>query len=111
MLSGTTPNVAASYQFYEAGNTWAGVADVTGSAGTTYWFGLRSNAFFMGTMDIQSPNMAQFTTFQSEGVDSTQSWQARGVHQVNTAYDGIQFKHGGAGNISLIATCYGYRKQ
>ena len=110
MLLGTTPATTAVYSYYEAGNTWAGAADVGGSGAGGAWFAMRSNAFFMGTFEIQSPFLAQYSTFQSEGVDSTQSWESRGYHAANTSYDGIKF-FCTAGNISMTVASYGYRKQ
>lgn len=109
MLSGTTPNTAASYASYESGNTWAGVADNT-SFGTTAtaWFAVRSDSFFFSTMTLYSPNLAIYTSFSSEGVDAAESWQARGYHAVNTSYDGIRF-YRSSGSMSGTVTCYGIR--
>ena len=111
MLSGTTPNATTnSYKYYEAGNSWAGTADVQGSGGNTYWFGIRSDSYFFGTMEIQNPFNSVYTTFQSDGIDSAQSWQARGQQLLNNSYDGIQFVNE-AGNMSgLTVFVYGYRK-
>jgi hypothetical protein len=111
MMSGTTPNnTAASYQYYEAGNTWAGAADVGGSAGTTSWFGIRSDSYFFGTMEIQNPFNSVYTTFQSEGIDAAQSWQSRGQQILNNSYDGIQFVHSGGNLNGFTVFVYGYRK-
>ena len=110
MLVGTTPNnTAASYQYYEAGNTWAGTADVTPGNSASSWFAVRSAQYFMGTMEIQNPFATVYTTFQSEGIDATQSWQSRGQQILNNSYDGIQFVHGG-GNITMTISCYGYKR-
>lgn len=110
MLVGTTPNnTAGSYQYYEAGNTWAGTADVTTGNSANSWFAIRSAQYFMGTMEIQNPFATVYTTFQSEGVDATQSWQSRGQQILNNSYNGIQFVHGG-GNITMTISCYGYKR-
>ncbi|CAB4134909.1 hypothetical protein UFOVP1226_15 [uncultured Caudovirales phage] len=111
MLNGTTPNnTAGSYLYYEAGNTWSGTADVGASAGTTSWFGIRSDTYFFGTMEIQNPYNSIYTTFQSEGIDAAQSWQVRGQQIRNASYDGIQFYHAGGNLNGLTMFCYGYRK-
>jgi hypothetical protein len=112
LLVATTPNnTASSYQYYEAGNTWAGVADVTTGNAASSWFAIRSTQYFFGTMEIQNPNLAIYTTFQSEGIDAVQSWQSRGQQILNNSYDGIQFNHGGGNLNGFTVTCYGYRKQ
>jgi hypothetical protein len=108
MLSGSTP-ATTNYYSYEAGNSWAGTADVTASPSTAYWFGLRSAGYIFATMDILQPSTTNFTSFSSEGVDGSQSWQARGVHETATAYDGIRF-YNASGNMTGTITFYGYRK-
>jgi hypothetical protein len=109
MLSGTTSN-AADYVSYESGNIWAGSADVTASPSTAYWFGLRSATYIYATMTILNPYLYNtYTVFSSEGIDDTQSWQARGVHKSVPSYDGIQF-YNASGNMSGTITFYGYRK-
>ena len=108
MLSGTTP-ATTNYVSYEAGNIWAGSADVTASPSTAYWFGLRSANYIFATMSIWQPSTTNYTSFSSEGIDDTQSWEARGVHKTATAYDGIQF-YNASGNMSGTITFYGYRK-
>ena len=109
MLSGTTSN-AADYVSYESGNTWAGGSDVTASPSTAYWFGLRSATYIYATMTILNPYLYNtYTTFSSEGIDDTQSWQSRGVHKSVPSYDGIQF-YNASGNMSGTITFYGYRK-
>ena len=109
MLSGTTPATGANYASAETGLTWAGGADNTfgGTAGT-YYFGARSASFFFANMQIYSPFRAIYTSFSCEGVDLTQSWNSRGIHQLNTSYDGIRFSQ--AGNMSGYVDFYGYRK-
>jgi hypothetical protein len=108
MLSGSTP-AATNYYSYEAGNIWAGTADVTASPSTAYWFGLRSASYIFATMKILQPSTTNYTSFSSEGVDGSQSWQARGVHETATAYDGIRF-YNASGNMSGTIRFYGYRK-
>ena len=109
MLSSTTPAIT-NYYSYEAGNIWAGTADVTASPSLTYWFGLRSATYIVATMKILQPYSAtNYTSFQSEGIDDTQSWQARGVHKTAASYDGIRF-YNASGNMSGTITFYGYRK-
>jgi len=111
LLDGTTPNnTAGTYQYYEAGNAWAGTADVTAGTSASSWFAIRSAQYFMGTMEIQSPFKTIYTTFQSEGIDATQSWQSRGQQIQNNSYDGIQFNHAGGNMNGLTVNCYGYRK-
>jgi hypothetical protein len=110
MLVGTTPNnTAASYNYYESGNTWAGTADNTAGASATSWFAIRSAQYFMGTMQIQNPFRSVYTTFQSSGIDATQSWQSRGQQILNNSYDGIQFSHAGGNLNGFTVNCYGYR--
>ena len=108
MLSGATP-ATTNYFYYEAGNTWAGVADVTGSSGGSSWFGLRSFNYIFATMSIRQPFTTNYTSFSSEGIDDTQSWQSRGVHKTASSYDGIQFTVGG-GTMTGTITFYGFRK-
>ena len=109
LLVNTTPNnTAGTYQYYEAGNTWAGTADVTTGNSANSWFAIRSAQYFMGTMEIQNPFATVYTTFQSEGVDATQSWQSRGQQIQNNSYNGIQFFHAG-GNLTMTVSCYGYK--
>jgi hypothetical protein len=109
MLSGSTP-ATTNYYSYESGNIWAGAADVTASPSTAYWFGLRSATYIYATMKILNPYVYNvYTTFQSEGIDDTQSWQARGVHKSVPSYDGIRF-YNASGNMTGTATFYGYRK-
>lgn len=109
MLSGTTSNTS-DYYSYESGNVWAGGADLTASPSTAYWFGLRSATYIYATMTILNPNLYNtYTIFSSEGIDDTQSWQARGVHKSVPSYDGIQF-YNASGNMSGTITFYGYRK-
>lgn len=108
LLSGGTP-ATTNYYSYESGNTWAGTADVTANPSTSYWFGLRSANYIFATMNIFQPYTANYTSFSSEGIDDTQSWQARGVHKTASSFDGIRF-YDASGNMTGIATCYGYRK-
>jgi hypothetical protein len=110
LLQGSTPTSGGtSYVFYELGHTWAGAADATAGNGAAYWFGWRATTYFMGTMEIQRPYIANYTTFQSSHVDSAQSVESRGVHREDISYDGIQFKIG-SGNLVGTVTSYGYRK-
>ena len=110
LLQGSTPTSGTtSYKFYELGYTWAGGADATAGNGAAYWFGFRSTDYFMGTMELQRPYIANFTTFQTSAVDSAQNVSVRGIHQLDVSYDGIQFKVG-TGNLVGTVTCYGYRK-
>lgn len=109
MLSGSTPNTA-NYDSFESGNIWAGSADTTPSPSTAYWFALRSATYIYAKMEIFNPYVYNvYTTFQSEGVDDTQSWQARGVHRSVPSYDGIRF-YNASGNMSGSITFFGYRK-
>jgi len=108
MVGATATSGTTSYKFYELGYTWAGGTDATAGIGGAYWFGFRSTDYFMGTMEIQSPYSPTYTTFQSSGNDSAQNVSSRGVHVLNTTYDGIQFKVG-TGTLSGTVTCYGYR--
>jgi hypothetical protein len=108
MLSSTTP-ATTNYYSYESGNTWAGAADLTANPSTAYWFGLRSANYIFATMSILQPYTANYTSFSSEGIDDTQSWQARGVHKTGSSFDGIQF-YNASGNMSGTVTFYGYRK-
>ena len=111
LLSGTTPNnTTNSYKYYEAGNTWAGAADVGGSAGATSWFAIRSDSYFFGTMEIQNPFNSIYTTFQSEGIDAAQSWQSRGQQTLNNSYNGIQFSRASGNLNDFTVFVYGYRK-
>jgi hypothetical protein len=111
LLVGTTPNnTAGSYQYYEAGNTWVGTPDNTIGPSASSWFAIRSTSYFMGSIEIQNPFNPIYTTFQSSGVDSAQSWQARGQQILNNVYDGIQFNHAGGNLNGLTISCYGYRE-
>lgn len=110
MMSGTTATSGTTnYYYYETGYKWDGTADNTAGNGMPNWFGVRSTNYVNGTMEIQRPNVAAFTTFQYFGNDSDQRVQSGGVHKLATAYDGIQFKNG-TGTITGTVTCYGYRK-
>ena len=109
MQGSTATSGGTAYKFYEAGNVWSGGADVTAGNGAAYWFGFRSDTFFVGTMQIQNPYTANYTTYQTSQIDAAQSVESRGVHESTTAYDGIQFKVG-SGNLGGTVTCYGYRK-
>ena len=108
MLSGSTP-ATTNYYSYESGNIWAGTADSTANPSTSYWFGLRSATYIFATMNILQPSTANYTSFSSEGIDDTQSWQARGVHKTASSFDGIRF-YNASGNMTGTATFYGYRK-
>ena len=109
MLSSTTP-ATTNYFSYESGNVWAGTADVTGRSGTSSWFSLRSYDYIYATMTLLNPYASNtFTSFSSEGIDATQSWQARGVHKTGSSYDGIQFSVA-AGTMTGTIVFYGYRK-
>ena len=109
LLSGTTP-LTTGYDSYESGNVWTGASDSTASPSTAYWFGLRSASYIQAKMEIMNPYVYNvYTSFQSEGVDDTQSWQARGVNRSVPSYDGIRF-YNASGNMSGTVTFYGYRK-
>jgi hypothetical protein len=109
MLSGSTPSTSG-YDSFESGNVWAGTADTTASPSGAYWFGLRSATYIQAKMEIFNPYVYNvYTSFQSEGIDDTQSWQARGVHRSVPSYDGIRF-YNASGNMTGTITFYGYRK-
>lgn len=109
LLNGSSPAAGANYAYYQSGNLWAGTVDNTAGGNTaTSWFAIRSASFFFGCMNIYNPFLAQYTAFSGEGVDLNNSWQMRGIHALNTSYDGIRFSQ--AGNMTGSVTFYGYRK-
>jgi hypothetical protein len=107
LLNGSTPSTT-TYSSYEAGNYWAGGADLAPSVSTAYWFGLRSSGVIFATMDILQPSTTNYTSYFSSGVDGDQSWQSRGIHATNTAYNGLRL-YNASGNMTGSATIYGYR--
>jgi hypothetical protein len=65
------------------------------------------------SLDIYSPNLAQRTLITAAAISYQTNFLSRtgmGLHNLTTAYSGIQFNTGGGANMAGNVTIYGYRK-
>jgi hypothetical protein len=101
----------SNYQYYYRGITYGAANDTANSTGTNNWFALRTNgAEFAGSVDIQMPQAAEPTFFQSLGADTNQTFNAGGFFNAATQFDGFALTNSGGNSMTGIVRIYGYRQ-
>jgi len=113
LLSSTTPTSSAWYgtEFYCAtgATTWTGQVSANNGA-SAYCAASTSTAGLASTIEIQSPNLAQFSRFQYSVIDSAYLRNGYAYHGANTQYDGCRFTPSSGTLTGGSITVYGYRK-
>jgi hypothetical protein len=114
LLSGSTPTSSGWFgtEFYCAtgGTTWTGQISAN-NVGSAYCSGATPSAGLASTIEIQSPNLAQFSRFQYWVVDSSYIRNGYAYHSANTQYDGCRLTTTSGGTLTGgSVTVYGYRK-
>lgn len=113
LLSGSTPTSAGWYgtEFYCAtgGTTWTGQISANNGA-SAYCSAAASSAGFASILALQSPNLAQFSRFQYNNIDSSYMRNGFAYHSANTQYDGFRITPTSGSWTNGSITVYGYRK-
>jgi hypothetical protein len=113
LLQTTTPTSSGWYgtEFYCAtGNSaWSGQVSAS-NAGAAYCSAGSSAAGYSSIVNIQSPNLAQYTRLQYQSVDSVFLRNGYAYHGANTQYDGCRLAPTSGTISGGTITVYGYRK-
>lgn len=113
LLSGSTPTSSGWYgtEFYCAigATTWTGQI-IGNNAASAYCSAAASASGLASTMEIQSPNLAQFSRYQY-AISATEYFRnGYTYHGANTQYDGCRFTTTSGTITGGSITVYGYRK-
>ena len=114
MLSGSTPNTAASYAFAVGGLQTNGTTNNGSSTGTSGAvltdFSSTDADIVSGEYTFYKPNIAKYTSFTGTAImrygGVVYSRYGGGYHGVQTAYDGLRL-YTDSGTITGVATIYG----
>ena len=113
LLSSTTPTASGWFgtEFYCAigGTTWTGQV-IANNASSAYCSAGTPTAGFASMLTIQSPNLAQYSRFQYQNVDSSYFRNGYAYHASNTQYDGFRITPTSGSWTGGTVTVYGYRK-
>jgi hypothetical protein len=112
MRAGGVTNSTTNYYSFYNGIQWGGTVNNAGNVAGTNWFALRTNgdnAGFSGVVEMQNPNLASRTRFQSHGADQAQRWYAGGLHDSTTQFDGFVLANSGGNSMTGTVRVYGYR--
>jgi hypothetical protein len=109
LQSGATPSITG----YSAGGIYrlfAGSGGDTPSANAAYWVPLTASPIpCLSVTDIFNPAVATSTTMTNLASNYDAAYFLAGVHQVNTAYDGLKISAAQTITGGTV-TVYGYRK-